>query len=703
MHPSDGPPPGCGAEHSPAHLPLARGGHELSTVAGDSSHSCVEGTSVGIADQHVRPHTLSADADPSSLLTRLCDGDEPRSANAILSGGPESDARFRALVEAVADALLVVSSQGAIVYANPAAGTLFGRPHTELVGEHFGVPLVTGETTEVDVRRADGVERVVEMRTVASTWYGEPAHLASLRDVTDRKKAEEAARAATATLHSFYDTASIMMGVAELMDDDILIVSANAATARFYRTSSDKIVGRTASELGSPREVINLWVRAYHEAERTGNSTRFEYERAVPNGSMWLSATMGLMGRTRNGRPQFSFVVEDATDRKRALGSLAEAARRKDEFLAMLAHELRNPLAPIRNALYILETRITADDRWRDTLAMMSRQVQHMGRLLDDLLDVSRVTHGTIRLQQEFLDASDVLAWAIETARPSIDARRHCLKVDVEPGPHPLHGDLARLVQIISNLLINAAKYTPAGGEIVLSLHREENTLIIRVRDNGDGIQPELLSQLFEPFSQGVRTLARSEGGLGLGLSLVRSLTELHGGTVHGASEGPGRGAEFEVRLPVACGGTSVARTTEKTVARGSQTPLRILVVDDNHDAADSLVLLLQLHGHTAEAAYDGLSAVEIAQRNCPDVIFLDIGLPGMDGYAVARALRAAPETVATRIVALSGYAREEDRKRSRAAGFDDHLAKPLDPKLLVQCLNSFAAARPSTQEVLAT
>src|SRR5579883_1578447 len=308
-----------------------------------------------------------------------------------------------------------------------------------------------------------------------------------------------------------------------------------------------------------------------------------------------------------------------------------------------------------------------------------------------------RVTHGTIRLQKEYLDASEVLARAIETARPSIDARCHCLRVEMKPGPHPLHGDLARLVQVVSNLLINAAKYTPNGGEIVLTLRREGNNLVIRVWDNGDGIHPELLPQLFEPFSQGVRTLARSEGGLGLGLSLVRSLTELHGGTVRGTSDGPGRGSEFEVQLPLACACALDAASTEKTATRTPSASLRILVVDDNRDAADSLVLLLQLHGHIAEAVYDGPSGLDAARQNPPDLLFLDIGLPGMNGYAVARALRTTPEAAATRIVALSGYAQEEDQKRSRAAGFDDHLAKPLDPAILARYLNSFPVAQPVT------
>ena len=470
----------------------------------------------------------------------------------------EEDGQFRALVEGGADAVLVVSPDGTIVYANPAAGALLGRPHRELVGRQFGTPVVGGETTEVDLLRADGSAGVAEMRAVALTWRGQPAQFASLRDVTDRKRAEAA---------------------------------------------------------------------------------------------------------------------------------LAEAGRRKDEFLAMLAHELRNPLAPIRNAVYLLRARTAPDAPGRDTLDMMDRQVEHMARLLDDLLDVSRVTHGAIRLQKVPLDAGEVIARAVETAGPHVDARRHSLVVEAEPGPHPLHGDLARLVQVVSNLLINAAKYTPDGGRIAVSLRREGNDAVVRVRDNGVGIQPELVPHLFETFAQGARSLARSEGGLGLGLALVRSLTELHGGTVHGRSDGPGKGAEFEVRLPLALPREPAPRPAEPAKTR-SATPLRILVVDDNVDAADSLVQVLELLGHVAEAAYDGPSGVAGAVRYRPDLVFLDIGLPDMDGYAVARALRAAPEAAGARIVALSGYAQDADRARSREAGFDDHLMKPLDSAALVRALD---------------
>jgi PAS domain S-box-containing protein len=604
-----------------------------------------------------------------------------------------SDEQFRTLVEAGADAVLVVSAWGTIVYANPAAGALLGRPHADLVGQEFGVPVVVGETTEVDLRRADGAERVAEMRAVASTWCGAPVHLASLRDVTDRKRAEDAARAATDTLRSFYDTTPMMMGVAELVGADVLFVSANAATARFFGVPAEGIAGKCAGTLGSPRAVLDRWGAAYREAERTGTAVRFEYERAAPHGSVWLSATLGLIDRARNGHPRFSFVVEDATARKRTESALAEAGRRKDEFLAMLAHELRNPLAPIRNAVYVLKAHTAPSVPGRDTLDMMDRQIHHMARLLDDLLDVSRVAHGTIRLQKEPLDARDVVARAVETAGPLIDARNHHLTIETEPGPHPIHGDLARLVQVVSNLLINAAKYTPDGGRIVLTLRREGTDAVFRVRDNGTGIQPELLMQLFEPFSQGARTLARSEGGLGLGLALVRSLTELHGGTVHGTSEGPGCGAEFEVRVPLTLPRASPAPPAEGAAGEAA-IPLRVLVVDDNRDAADSLAMLLELYGHAVETAYDGPSGVESARRARPDLVFLDIGLPGMDGYAVAARLRAAPEMTGTRIVALSGYAQEEDRQRSRAAGFDDHLVKPLDPDTLARCLSEAAALR---------
>jgi PAS domain S-box-containing protein len=367
----------------------------------------------------------------------------------------------------------------------------------------------------------------------------------------------------------------------------------------------------------------------------------------------------------------------DVTERKRAEEALKEAAHRKDEFLATLAHELRNPLAPIRNALSLLRLAGHKPDILEHTRTLMERQVQQLVHLIDDLLEVSRVTHGTIRLRKEALDLATVIARAVEMARPLLDEHRHHLTTDIEHDPPRVEGDLTRLVQVVANLLNNAAKYTPPGGQIFLTVRREAPHAVIRVRDNGIGILPDLLPHVFELFAQGPRGLARAEGGLGIGLTLVKSLVEKHGGSVHASSQGAGQGAEFEVRLPL------LGRDTRQQAAAGEADaktcPRSFLVVDDNRDAADSLAMLLRTLGQRVAVAYDGSTAVTAAQTLRPDIVLLDIGLPDMDGYRVARALRSNPDTARTKIIAVTGYGQDEYRQKSREAGLDGHLVKPVD------------------------
>jgi signal transduction histidine kinase/ActR/RegA family two-component response regulator len=361
------------------------------------------------------------------------------------------------------------------------------------------------------------------------------------------------------------------------------------------------------------------------------------------------------------------------------LQAAREAVLRRDQFLAMLAHELRNPLAPVRNAVQILRMGGVGTESAAATLDLMERQVQHMARLLDDLLDVSRVTHNKITLRKEDVEISAVVSRAVEATRHLMDARSHNLLTEVAPGPHCIYGDVTRLVQVVSNLLNNAAKYTPEGGRITLAVGRDRNDVVLRVRDNGVGISPDLLPHIFDLFSQGRRSLARSEGGLGIGLALVKTLTEMHGGTIGAHSDGPEKGSEFEVRLPLATAHERAAEDGGPPTNAEEATPRSVLVVDDNRDAADSLARVLRMAGHAAEVAYDGPSAVAAALRLRPDVVVLDIGLPGMSGYEVAERLRQSPEAAGTRLVALSGYGQPEDREKSFAAGCDHHFVKPVN------------------------
>ncbi len=374
-------------------------------------------------------------------------------------------------------------------------------------------------------------------------------------------------------------------------------------------------------------------------------------------------------------------------DNARLYGNIQEADRRKNEFLSMLAHELRNPLAPIRNAVQIMGQqgfRNQADLQW--ALDMISRNVQQMVRLVDDLLDVSRITRGKIRLQREPIVMAAVVAQAVEISQPLITARRHQLTVSVPEEPVWVNGDSIRLAQVLANLLNNAAKYTDEGGQIWLTLAREGEEAVIRVRDTGVGIPPDMLASIFDLFTQVDRSLDRSQGGLGIGLTLVHRLIEMHGGRVAAVSAGPNQGSEFVVRLPVLSRQPTMRASTNGG-PEAAAAARRILIVDDNVDGAESLCLMLQLAGHVVRTVHDGTAALEVAPAFRPDVVLLDIGLPGMNGYEVARRLREQPELAGTLLVALTGYGQEEDRQRCREAGFQHHLVKPVDPPVLMRLL----------------
>ena len=369
----------------------------------------------------------------------------------------------------------------------------------------------------------------------------------------------------------------------------------------------------------------------------------------------------------------------DISERKRAEQSLLETDRRKDEFLAILAHELRNPLAPIGNAVEILKLQPNPDENLQAARRIIDRQLQHMVRLIDDLLDVSRITHGRLELRKQRVELNTVLQQAIETSRPLIERARHRLDLDLPTRPIYLQADPVRLAQVFVNLLNNACSYMSRGGEIHVSVQVEGAEVLVEVRDSGIGIAPEFLPRLFEMFSQAGTGLDRPQGGLGIGLSLAKQLVDLHGGRIEAASPGPGRGSEFKVRLPVILPAQQVGETSSAGPKEGGEgSALRILVVDDNRDAAESLAMLLRARGHQVETAFDGLAGVEAAQRSRPDLMLLDIGMPRLDGYSACRRIREQPWGKGLRIVALTGWGQEEDRRKSESAGFDGHLVKPI-------------------------
>jgi signal transduction histidine kinase len=354
---------------------------------------------------------------------------------------------------------------------------------------------------------------------------------------------------------------------------------------------------------------------------------------------------------------------------------LQQIGRNKDEFLAMLGHELRNPLAPILTALHLMRMRSQpGDERER---AIIERQVNHLSRLVDDLLDVSRATMGKIDLRREPLEVATAVARAVEVVAPLLDEKGQRLSVAVPGNGLPVEGDPIRLAQVIANLLNNAAKYTPAGGHIELDARREEAEVIVRVRDDGAGIAPERIDSIFDLFVQGDQAGERSQGGLGIGLTLVRSLVQLHGGTVEARSGGVGNGSEFIVRLP-AVDEPQLELAPPPAAPAGALASRRVLVVDDNRDAAEMLGELLRREGHEVSEAYDGLSALVIAGKFHPDLVLLDLGLPGLDGFEVARRLRAGGPAEGMKIVALTGFGRDEDRRRTAEVGIDGHLVKPV-------------------------
>jgi signal transduction histidine kinase len=384
--------------------------------------------------------------------------------------------------------------------------------------------------------------------------------------------------------------------------------------------------------------------------------------------------------------------------RQRAM-ELAEADRRKDEFIAMLAHELRNPLAPIFNALHLMGLEDAAPEQVARCRLMVERQTRHMARLLDDLLDISRITRGKILLRLERLDLARLVADTAEDHRRALEEAQLTLHCHLPEAPVWLNGDATRLAQILGNLLQNAAKFTPTGGSVFLQLEAalDGSAATLTVRDTGIGMEPSALSHVFEPFAQEGRG-SRQNGGLGLGLALVRGLVALHGGTVRATSAGPGQGAEFTCELPQWGGPTGAARAgaSEREQAAPTPSALRVLVIDDNHDAADTLVELLCMYGHEVDVAYTGPAGLEAARRLVPQVVLCDLGLPGMDGFQVAAELRRCITTAGARIIAVSGYGQPDDRRRSQEAGFDLHLTKPVDPATLARLLESYSTAPPA-------
>jgi PAS domain S-box-containing protein len=507
------------------------------------------------------------------------------------------------------------------------------------------------------------------------------------QDITDQRKAEAALRESEENLRLLADT---IPQLAWMAGPEGQVLWYNRRWYEYTGRVAGERDGWDWKEVHDPQSlpaVLERWERSVATGEPFDMVVRLR----GADGEYRPFLTRVNPLRDEEGRIRYWFGTNtDISDLMQMEEALRDAHRRKDEFLATLAHELRNPLAPIRSAMQLIRVRRHDETTVNDALAIVERQVQQMVRLVNDLLDVSRITRNKLELHREEIELAEVVQTAVETARPSIEASGHQLTIELPPEPIHLRGDPVRLAQVFSNLLNNAAKYTERGGRIWLTAECLDHYCTVHVRDTGIGIASEMLPHVFDSFTQGQRALERSQGGLGIGLALVKRLVEMHGGIVEARSEGPGKGSEFIVRLPTYEPQGNESQPPEQEVNerdRAAATGCRVLVVDDNRDAATTLAAILRITGNDVRTAHDGVEALQVAEPFRPDCILLDIGLPGMNGYEVARRLREAPWGKGVVLVALTGWGQEGDRQRSRDAGFDHHLVKPIDYSALEQLL----------------
>ena len=501
-------------------------------------------------------------------------------------------------------------------------------------------------------------------------------YIGSLIDVDERRQAEDSLRESEARFRMLADNMSQLAWTCDRLGN---VTWYNRRWLEYTGLTFEEMQGWAWSKVQHPDHLDRVVARVKRSAE-TGEVWEDTFPLRGKDGSYRWFLSRAVPIRDEAGEIARWFGTNtDVTEQRALEEALRDADRRKDEFLATLAHELRNPLAPIRNSLHILRLTGRQDPGTERVGEMMERQVNHMVRLVDDLLEVSRITRGKIELRSELVEVETVVQNAVESSRPLIDAGGHRLNLALPPEALNLEGDPVRLTQVFANLLNNAAKYTDRGGQIWLTVRRDGDAVSISVRDTGTGIEPEMLPRVFEMFAQIDRNASRAQGGLGIGLTLVKRLVEMHGGSVEARSEGLGRGSEFVVRLPLAAGRSLADRPSTDIDLAAAPATLRVLVVDDNRDAAESLAVLLKLLGVEVQVVTSGRDALEAVPAYKPAVVLLDIGMPGMDGYEVARRIRAQPEFRDITLIALTGWGQDEDRHRTHSVGFDYHLVKPAD------------------------
>jgi PAS domain S-box-containing protein len=525
-------------------------------------------------------------------------------------------------------------------------------------------------------------------------------------EITERKCAEKALRESEFNFRSMFESSGV--GKVEWEIDGGSLTRVNKRFCDLLGYTAEELTNEmTYLEITHPNDRATHVVAIIDLQDNVTGSFEVEKRYIRKDGTaIWVQATGTLLRDETGKRTRMLGSAHDITARKLAEEALRDVDRRKDEFLATLAHELRNPLAPIRNAVQILQMKEAEPPELHWATGVIDRQMQAMTRLIDDLMDISRISQGKLDLKRELIDLEQVIQGAVETSRPLIDQKGHEFTLSMPAGPVILNADFTRLVQVFLNLLNNSAKYMDPGGRISLFSESDGNDVLVSITDTGIGIPLDKLPTIFEMFSQVEGSLSRSQGGLGIGLSLVKRLVEMHGGQIGAESDGPGKGSKFTVRLPIAVENVrtdSIAQECETTNISG----LRILVVDDNQDAASTAMILLQMMGNDVCTAADGEEALKTIKSFDPDVVLLDIGLPKMNGYEVAKAVRRQSWGKHIVLVAVTGWGQDDDQRKSKDAGFDQHMVKPVDPKSIMELLSNLhrtlpePAKRPGITELL--
>jgi PAS domain S-box-containing protein len=613
---------------------------------------------------------------------------------------------YQILVEQAKDyAVFLLDKEGRILSWNLGAQHLKGYAPEEIIGRHFST-FYTREAVDSGWPQHELKVAVAEGRFEDEGWRvrkdgsrfwanviitalrdenGQLLGFSKItRDLTDRRLQEQALRQTEERLRLMIE--GVVDYAIFMLDPEGMVTSWNTGAERIKGYRRDEILGKHVSRFFLPEDIEagKLW-EELALARREGRAES-EGWRVKKNGErFWARAVVSALYDDGGHLRGFAKVTQDLTG-QRALQDLEKAARHVNEFIATLAHELRNPLAPIRAAVQVMAKAPPGHPAQETLRKTIDRQSAQLTRIVDDMVDISRITRGAMTIERAPVDMTDVARRALEAAAPLLEGAKHKLAVDLPSRPAVVQGDVHRLTQLVTNLLNNAARYTPAGGGISLSVKTENQTVILAVRDNGRGIEPELLERIFDMFVQARQPAQRLSGGLGIGLGLARKIAELHGGSLEARSAGAGKGAEFTLRL-AAAEAPALSDTRAAAALPRDGGGQRVLIVDDNADAADTLEMVLRSLGYETRVAHDGATALELAPGFRPHFVLLDIGMPGLDGYEVARRLRAMTGP-AMRIIAITGWGQDADRQCSREAGFDVHLVKPVEPAELVKVLH---------------